>query len=71
MDWTNTKIDFPLLETERMYLRTLTLEDAKGVYCHFSDTEVTKYMDIEPCRSLRKQKKLFSFILMMRVVAGE
>jgi ribosomal-protein-alanine N-acetyltransferase len=35
--------DFPPLETERLILRQLTLEDADFIFRHFSDSAVTQY----------------------------
>ena len=35
---------FPILETERLILRSLTPDDKEGVFRNFSDQEVTKYL---------------------------
>jgi RimJ/RimL family protein N-acetyltransferase len=40
--------DFPSLETERLILRQLTLEDTDFVFRHFSDPAVTQYLMDEP-----------------------
>ncbi len=42
---------FPKIETERLFLRTLTLEDAESVAEHFSDIEVSHFVDIGPNES--------------------
>ena len=40
--------DFPPLETERLILQQLTLEDADFIFRHFSDSAVTQYLVDEP-----------------------
>jgi len=40
--------DFPPLETERLILRQLTLDDADFVFRHFSDPMVCQYLMDEP-----------------------
>jgi len=54
---------FPRLETERLVLRLLTLQDAAAVCRHFSDTAVIKFMDIEPCKSVAEAKEIIGFHL--------
>ena len=36
----------PILETERLILRQMTVDDAEALFSHFSDDDVTRYMDI-------------------------
>jgi len=48
---------YPVLQTERLTLRLLTLKDAPAVYQHFSDPEVTKFMDINPCKDVKEAEK--------------
>jgi [ribosomal protein S5]-alanine N-acetyltransferase len=48
---------FPNVETERLYLRELTLADRQVVFEHFAEPDVTRFMDIEPCRDVKKQKE--------------
>ena len=55
--------EFPELETSRVQLRLLTLEDAPAVQRHFADPEVTRYMDIEPCESLDEAREIIDFHL--------
>ncbi|NMM52885.1 GNAT family N-acetyltransferase [Paenibacillus aquistagni] len=50
-----------IIQTKRLYLRELTLNDAYAVYKHFSDSQVTRYMDIEPCKSLAEAEEIISF----------
>lgn len=52
---------FPDLETERMNLRSLTLEHSKEVYQHFSDCDVTRFMDIEPCRDINEAEEIIRY----------
>lgn len=59
----NRRIEFPSLETERLHLRILTLQDAEVVCKHFSDEEVTRFMDIEPCRNIKEAEEIIRFHL--------
>lgn len=52
---------FPDLETERMNLRILTLEDSKEVHQHFADCHVTKFMDIEPCKDINEAEEIIRY----------
>lgn len=36
---------FPSIETERLILRELTVEDAHNLYSYYSDREISKYLD--------------------------
>lgn len=58
---TNQKLEYPPLHTERIDLRILNLGDAEAVYRHFSDEEVTRYMDIEPCKDLKEAEEIIQF----------
>jgi ribosomal-protein-alanine N-acetyltransferase len=40
--------EFPNLETERLFLRPLALEDADFIFRHFSDPAVARYLMDEP-----------------------
>jgi [ribosomal protein S5]-alanine N-acetyltransferase len=57
----NKTFVYPDLETERLNLRILTLEDADKVLVHFSDPEVTRFMDIEPCKTLKEAEEIIQF----------
>lgn len=54
-------IHFPKIETTRLYLRELTLLDADSVFDHFSDFEVTQFMDIEPCKERKEAEEIIQF----------
>ncbi|MBP3961891.1 GNAT family N-acetyltransferase [Paenibacillus lignilyticus] len=54
-------IYFPPITTDRLVLRVLTPDDAEQVFKHFSDPEVTAFMDIEPCRSIREAEEIIQF----------
>ena len=43
-----TPINFPSLETERLILRQMTLEDTDFVFQHFRDSAVSQYLMDEP-----------------------
>lgn len=59
----NKKIEFPLLETKRINLRILTLQDTEEVFKHFSDKDVTRFMDIEPCEDLEEAEQIIRYHL--------
>jgi ribosomal-protein-alanine N-acetyltransferase len=52
------RLDDPCLETPRLHLRVLTIDDAPAVHTHFSDADVTRFMDIEPCRDLAEAQEI-------------
>ncbi|MGO4694794.1 GNAT family N-acetyltransferase [Paenibacillus sp. 2TAB26] len=52
---------FPELETERLRLSILTLEDSEAIYKHFSDENVTRFMDINPCEDLNEAKEIIQY----------
>lgn len=47
-----TKIDFPILETERLTLRRVTQEDASDILAYLSDVDVMKYYGLESFKSI-------------------
>ena len=57
------KFAFPELETVRLRLRLLTLEDHEAVFAHFADEEVTRFMDIPPCRHIGEADEIIRFHL--------
>jgi ribosomal-protein-alanine N-acetyltransferase len=57
----NQDMHYPCLETERLYLRELTLDDAPAVQAHFGDPEVTEFMDIDPCKSLQSAREIIEY----------
>lgn len=57
----NQKIEFPSLETERLNLRILALQDADEVFKHFSDEDITQYMDIELCKDIQEAEEIIRF----------
>ncbi|OKP67893.1 GCN5 family acetyltransferase [Paenibacillus sp. P3E] len=54
-------MNYPVIETDRLRLRVLTLEDNEAVFQHFSDEEVTRYMDIPPCRDIAEADEMIQF----------
>ena len=44
--------DRPVLETERLYIRELRVEDAADIYEYFSDPKVARYVTFEPHKSI-------------------
>ncbi|AWB45594.1 GNAT family N-acetyltransferase [Paenibacillus sp. CAA11] len=49
---------FPVLETERLRLREVTLEDADGLFACFSNDQVTRYYGQEPLQHIEQAEKL-------------
>lgn len=56
-----TKMNYPVIETDRLKLRLLTIEDREAVFRHFSEEEVTRYMDIPPCRDISEADEIIQF----------
>ncbi|PJN54356.1 hypothetical protein PAEVO_10770 [Paenibacillus sp. GM2FR] len=52
---------YPNIETERLFMRELNLDDVEAVYKHFSFPEVTRFMDIEVCKDLREAEEIIAF----------
>lgn len=52
---------FQPIETKRLYLRELTLADRESVFQHFADLDVTRFMDIEPCRDVEEADEIIRF----------
>jgi [ribosomal protein S5]-alanine N-acetyltransferase len=49
---------FPRIETRRLVLRSLTVEDAPAVFAIFSDPEVTRYYDVPTMIRLEQARAL-------------
>ncbi|WP_121662064.1 GNAT family N-acetyltransferase [Metabacillus litoralis] len=47
------KNEFPIIETERLILRGVTIEDANDMFKYLSDKEVVKYMGLASCQTVR------------------
>ncbi len=52
---------YPVIETRRLHLRELTLDDTEAVFIHFSDPLVVEFMDIEVCRSREEAAEIILF----------
>lgn len=52
---------YPPLESQRLNFRILTHENAKEVFQHFSDKDVTRFMDIEPCKDIKEAEEIIQF----------
>ncbi len=51
---------FPVMESKRLVLRGITVEDAKDLYNYYSDDEVTQYMNINSLDDEEQGKELIS-----------
>jgi ribosomal-protein-alanine N-acetyltransferase len=58
---TNSNFIFPEIETDRLKLSILTLDDSVAVYKHFSDENVTRFMDISPCKNIYEAEEIIRF----------
>ena len=52
---------FPALETERLVLRELIKEDAKGIFACFSNDEVTRFYGQETLKNMEEAEKFVDF----------
>ncbi|QED46769.1 GNAT family N-acetyltransferase [Cytobacillus dafuensis] len=56
-------IDLPTIETERIKLRKITLEDVDDIYLYASNEEVSKYVPWDTHKTLFDTQKFVEFIL--------
>ncbi|RAV07558.1 GNAT family N-acetyltransferase, partial [Paenibacillus contaminans] len=59
----NLNFIFPDIETDRLKLAILNLDDTDAVFNHFSDENVTRFMDISPCKDRDEAKEIIRFHL--------
>lgn len=45
---------FPILTTERLTLRQLSIDDKQDIYALRSDTEINKYLGRKPCQTIEE-----------------
>ena len=57
----NDKLEFPQLETERLFLRKLMHDHIDAVFSLFSDAEVTRYEDAHPVRNRGEVKQIIDW----------
>ncbi|HET7656666.1 MAG TPA: GNAT family protein [Bacillales bacterium] len=55
--------DIPTLETERLILRKLTMDDAEDLFEYSSEPEVSKYLPWETHRTIGDSKEFISMVL--------
>jgi len=55
--------EHPRLETERLVLRQLSLDDVDAVFKHFSDGQVTAYIDIPSLKNPEQAEKVIMYML--------
>ena len=54
---------FPLIETERLTLRAITMEDAADLFELRKDADVMRYLDRDPHRTLEDSKEMIQKIV--------
>ncbi|MBP1996257.1 GNAT family N-acetyltransferase [Paenibacillus eucommiae] len=57
----NSNFIFPEIATERLKLIILTLDHTDAVFKHFSDEDVTRFMDISPCKDKSEAEEIIRF----------
>ena len=62
---------FPVLETERLILRDMRLEDAEAMFAYASDPEVTRHLDWETHHRSIEDSKQFLEIAIQGYANGE
>jgi len=62
--------EFPQLETERVLLRKLELNDATSMFEYFSKDEVTEFYDLETFTSMKQAEELIERLL-LRYSSGQ
>lgn len=55
--------NFPILETPRLILRKISLEDAQDIFDYAKDPEVSKYVSWEPHKSIEDSIKFIEYML--------
>ena len=63
--------DLPTLETERLILRKMTLEDAEAIFAYASDPEVSRYTLWETHRSIEDSRAFLELEISKRESGGE
>ena len=59
---TDNEAFFPELETERLHLRQITMDDLDFVYQHFSDTRITEFLlDEPPVADISQAREIIEF----------
>ncbi|QIY91691.1 GNAT family N-acetyltransferase [Chryseobacterium gallinarum] len=51
-------MEFPVLETERLFLRQLTIHDTEDLFEYFSQDEVMEYYDLETFKTLEDAQRI-------------
>ena len=55
--------DFPTIETDRLFIRKLTMEDAEDMFDYASNDEVTKYVSWDTHRTIKDTKNFLSYVM--------
>jgi ribosomal-protein-alanine N-acetyltransferase len=63
--------DLPILETERLILRKMALDDAEAVFAYASDPEVSRYTLWEAHRSIEDSRAFLELEVSKRESGGE
>lgn len=62
--------NFPILETPRLILRKLSLEDAEDIFEYAQDPEVTRYLSWDPHKSIEDSIRFIEFMLEKYKIEG-
>lgn len=63
--------DLPTLETDRLSLRKMTLDDAEAVFAYASDTEVSRYTLWERHHSTKDSRAFLKLVIQKYENGGE
>ncbi|MBM7703445.1 GNAT family N-acetyltransferase [Metabacillus iocasae] len=55
--------EFPTLETKRLRMRKLTMEDAKDIFLYGSDNQVTRYVTWDTHENIEESEKFVQYAL--------
>ncbi len=70
-NFTVQMMDFPTLETERLILRAVTLDDAAGIFANFSDPDVSQWFLDQPYTQIEQAEAVArEFITKAQTGAG-
>ncbi|MFH1313633.1 MAG: GNAT family protein [Candidatus Eisenbacteria bacterium] len=53
--------DFPVIETERLVLKQMTVSHLDSVFQHFADEEVNRYVDFDPVESIADAQEIIDW----------
>jgi ribosomal-protein-alanine N-acetyltransferase len=68
--WNVLKLEMPIVETKRLILRPVCLDDAEDMYAYCSDDEVLKYLWFEKHDSVEFTRYIIDKLFLNRMDVG-